>query len=184
MPKIIKDIEDTIFEKAKELFCLKGYDKVDMKTLAEHCNIAVGTLYNYYPNKKRLYLDVVTFSWKSTFERLKEIKETKETKDYIRNIVEILYDDICNRKGLGANIRRGSEYGDKDFIEVEKYIRQGIENAFLDLPKKSPFNSYKNLDKKITVFLISMIGPLVIHCPEEREENISIICESINVYYK
>lgn len=52
MPKIIKNLEEKIFNNAQKLFCENGYENVDMKTIAENCSIAVGTLYNYFPNKK------------------------------------------------------------------------------------------------------------------------------------
>ena len=52
-----------------ELFLENGYEGVDMKMIAKKCSIAVGTLYNYYPNKKELYIAILNESWNDTFKR-------------------------------------------------------------------------------------------------------------------
>ena len=46
MPKIIKNLEENIFNAAFELFSEYGYQDVDMKMIAKKVGIAVGTLYN------------------------------------------------------------------------------------------------------------------------------------------
>lgn len=59
MPKIIKDVEKTIRNCAIELFIEHSYADVDMRMISKKSGIAVGTLYNYYENKKQLYLSIL-----------------------------------------------------------------------------------------------------------------------------
>ena len=105
MPKVINDIEKNIFDTAMELFGDLGYDNVDMKMIANKTGIAVGTLYNYYPNKMQLYLSVLEDSWADT---LKKIDETSKLdispESKIKKYLEVLYDDIEARKGLGSEL--------------------------------------------------------------------------------
>ncbi|MCI6276070.1 MAG: TetR/AcrR family transcriptional regulator [Clostridium sp.] len=184
MPKILNDVEHLIFEKAEKLFGSRGYDNVDMKTLAANCDIAVGTLYNYYPNKKKLYIAVVLDSWKSTFKKLEQITFKDDTHDYIHKAIEILYDDVCKRQGIGNTMMRGSLEGDKEFSYVEEFINQGIKEVFAVIEKKSAFKEYKNIDNKLMFFVMSMIVTLAKGEPDDREENISLIFETMKVYYK
>lgn len=107
MPKVINDIEKNIFNAAMELFGDLGYDTVDMKMIANRAGIAVGTLYNYYPNKMQLYLDVLEFSWDDTLKKIDEnSKSDISPESKIRKYLEVLYDDIEDRKGLGSEIAK------------------------------------------------------------------------------
>lgn len=70
MPKIIKDIEERIFNAALKLFAERGYNKVNMKMVAKEAGIAVGTLYNYFPNKLGLFLSVLETNFKKPLKSL------------------------------------------------------------------------------------------------------------------
>lgn len=184
MPKILNDVDHLIFEKAEELFCSKGYDNVDMKTLAAECDIAVGTLYNYYPNKKELYLAVVLESWKDTFKKLEKIDTQIDSNNYIHKAIEILYDDVYNRQGIGNTMMRGSLEGDKEFKYVEEFIHESIKKIFKGVEKKPTFSKYKHIDDKLMFFLMSMIVTMAKGGPQDRDENISLILEATKAYYK
>lgn len=41
---------------ALELFATMGYDELKMETLASHCGVAKGTLFNYFATKETLFL--------------------------------------------------------------------------------------------------------------------------------
>ncbi len=105
MPKIIKNLDEKIFNVAWQLFTDSGYDNVDIKAIAKECNVAVGTLYNYYGNKRDLFLKVLEKSWNNTFTKLKK-EIFKEEKNDFKTIkfVKVLYADIKERKGLGTEI--------------------------------------------------------------------------------
>ena len=55
MPKLIKDIKIKILEASMDLFDSIGYENLSMRKISEKANIAVGTLYNYFPNKKKSF---------------------------------------------------------------------------------------------------------------------------------
>ena len=67
MPKLLPNLRQTLIEKAIELSRTGGLSGLKLRDLARECNIALGTLYNYYPTKDSLVLDVVQQFWQNCF---------------------------------------------------------------------------------------------------------------------
>lgn len=59
MPKIIENVRERIIEKAYNLFILEGYDQVNTSRIARECKIASGTLFNYFPTKWELLIEIL-----------------------------------------------------------------------------------------------------------------------------
>lgn len=105
MPKIIENLEDKIIKKSLSLFRKNSYKEVGMRTIAEEVGIAVGTLYNYYPNKWKLYIEVLEESWQETYQRLK--KNCKNVKgDYLKGFLQIFYFEMKDKKGIVRELFR------------------------------------------------------------------------------
>ena len=51
--------KDRIFSAAVELFNKQGFTNTSMQDIADQANLAVGTLYNYFPSKNDLLLDIM-----------------------------------------------------------------------------------------------------------------------------
>lgn len=51
MPKIIDDLEMRILEEARYQTLKFGYRHMTVRSVARACDIAVGTIYNYFPSK-------------------------------------------------------------------------------------------------------------------------------------
>lgn len=105
MPKIIENIEEEITQKALNLFKKGSYKKVSMRKIANEAGIAVGTLYNYYPNKFELYIEVFEESWKETYQILRDNCK-KQDKRYLKNFIEILYSEMKKRKFIVRELFR------------------------------------------------------------------------------
>ncbi|WP_425449280.1 TetR/AcrR family transcriptional regulator [Dethiothermospora halolimnae] len=176
MPKIIKNLEHKIFEVAFKLFGQYGYKGVDMKKIAKEVGIAVGTLYNYYPNKKQLFLSVFKKSWEDTFLQLEEtIKEQCGSKEKIVKFITILYDEVESRKGLGEELFREKAVED----EKRDYIRQKLISKLKILIEELIESKNIKLEKYmvtrlVETILVTTIGMLDAH-PQEREKNIEYI---------
>lgn len=127
MPKIIKDLDGIIFESAFELFGELGYKNTDMKKIAKKSNIAVGTLYNYYSSKEKLFLDVFKKSWKMTIQKIKFLKSDPnlELKDKFRGFIRIICEDVHLRKGMGKDLAQNQVFENNEdqikFIKEELY---------------------------------------------------------------
>lgn len=63
VPKVIDNLDDRILEKSRNILFEKGFQKMNMRSVAEQCNVAVGTLYNYYPSKEMLASAIMFRDW-------------------------------------------------------------------------------------------------------------------------
>jgi len=53
------EMKDRIFSAAVDLFNEKGFSNTSIHDIAENSNLAVGTLYNYFPSKNDLLLEIM-----------------------------------------------------------------------------------------------------------------------------
>ncbi len=63
MSRIIENPKELILSNAKEILYNEGYSKLSMRALSKACDIALGTIYNYYPTKKDLVIEMMTEYW-------------------------------------------------------------------------------------------------------------------------
>lgn len=184
MPKVINDIEKNIFNAAMKLFGDLGYGNVDMKMIANRAGIAVGTLYNYYPNKMQLYLNVLEFSWDDTLKKIDEnSKSDISPESKIRKYLEVLYDDIEDRKGLGGEIAKEKN------IDISKESKNMPFMAAIVLKFLEQINlieeeaGCKNKIKLVETLIVSI--PFMIKSyPQEREDNIDFLTQIIYKFIK
>lgn len=176
MPKIIKDVEDIIKKHAMKLFIDYGYEQVDMKMISKECEIAVGTLYNYYENKKQLYTLLLEESWQNTFYKLDNINELSiSSKEKIKNFITALYEDIESRNGLGkalvCNFTQALQRDEKVInlkqnllLRVEKLINSC--NAINDLSK------FNTIDNRLAESMLTVTITMLELYPTDKEKNI------------
>ena len=72
MPKIIPDIQTSIFESTKKLLEENGYTGLTLRKVAHDCGISVGTIYNYYPNKLILVWKIIENDWNLLYGTMQE----------------------------------------------------------------------------------------------------------------
>lgn len=63
MPKIIENLREQILIEAKKQLSEQGYEKTTIRSVAQECGIAVGTLYNYFKSKDILIASLVLEDW-------------------------------------------------------------------------------------------------------------------------
>lgn len=188
MPKIIKNVEDTIRNCATELFVEFGYTNVDMKMISKKSEIAVGTLYNYYENKKELYLSILKESWQITLNKLNDINEsTISFGEKLRKIIGTLYEDIEARKGLGKSLINTSISELKDDKEVNDLISSlilKVENFFNHTNKVEMLDKCSDINTKLAESLIiSTVTMLEFH-PHNKEDNIKFLFNFVSLALK
>lgn len=190
MPKIIHNIEQRIYDAALELFSDKGYDGVEMKAIAKEVGIAVGTLYNYYPNKRSLFINIFNESWSRTFNRLEPIKDKEDNPvSKIKDSITVIYDDVVNRKGLGSQVfsqQKGFLIEDSDTASELIDIKVKLIEAFTSLIKEASTSESIQLSEAVEIrfletLLIAMFGSMKQH-PDEREDNLDFLYKLIDKY--
>ena len=178
MPKIIHDLNKRIEQSALELFNAYDYNQVDMKMIAKKCNIAVGTLYNYYPNKKQLFIHIFECSWRKTSQALDKIYLLDlSPEEKLSQSIEVLYDDISQRKGMGKLIYNilSSKAMQEETTYLFSTIFSQLARLFDNFEKKSFSCSPTTLNIRLAKSLITQIQNAISSYPLEREENLHFI---------
>ena len=181
MPKRIANVNDKIIDSAIKLFSQKGYNNVKMSDIAVHSHIAVGTLYNYYKDKKSLFWIVIERHFDNIYSKLTNIVTTKE-KISITELITIIYDEITNMRGFSEELIV--------FSKEEEYNIKKLKSEFLTyIDKFLSKNRWKGQvefvdkyhDRLIFIILLTIIN-LSKEFPEEREKNIEFISDLIGKF--
>ena len=152
LARVIDDPKGLILETAQKILCKEGYAKLSMRNIAKEAGLAVGTIYNYYSDKKDLIVDMMEEYWKKYFKILKEIEVSEE--DFylkLRKIFHYLQDFIANFREIWLRVEF---YNSKDYVEAgiareEIYIDKYIKSIELLLIKEI-FNNKQELYDKIS----------------------------------
>ncbi len=176
MPKIIKDIKQTIMNSAINQFLLVGYDKVSMRSVAKDASIAVGTLYNHFPNKDNLFAVALHNHWQTTLEGLKiQILKKDDPIEKIEFFITARYDSMVSLKGLGRELFFKGLFDNKSnpLHMVVKEASEVLTDLMLDYYSVYNINDLM-LHRKVETILIAM-GHLVAKYPDEKENNIKYL---------
>lgn len=188
MPKLIKDIEKNILSSAIELFGEYGFAKVDMKMISKKMGIAVGTLYNYYPNKKDLFIKSFQKSWAGTFCKLNNVmREEVEPEEKIKNFLREVGVDSSIRKGVGREFFNKGNFNEKDRIIIEDIKDRAMNMLFQlinNLRQKRGFSEYKEMDDKMAYSLFNLLIHLSKNNSFSREDNVEFLFRLVDSFYK
>lgn len=179
MPKKIINLDEMIFKAAWKLFINNGYDNVDMKGIAKECNIAVGTLYNYYDNKKDLFLKVLEASWNNTFEKIETvISKDEDNIKTLEKVIKILYMDIKDRRGIGSNLLESESISkaENESIEnnINKKLYEYVINA-INIENNGEYNA-----KKLAHIILCNIVLVARFYPQDDDSNIEFLMKIVN----
>lgn len=185
MPKIIKDIDKTLQNCARELFMKYGYLNVDMKMISEKSEIAVGTIYHYYKNKQQLYLCVLGESWEETFLKLSEINSSGCTHNVkLCRLITTLYHDIKDRNGLGKVLLDNSVEELKTnsfFLELKRKLILSVCDILSSSDKNGgDFSGENTMDRMTEVLLVSIVALIDFH-PDDDTGNIDFLKQLFSV---
>lgn len=168
MARVIDDPKGLILDTAQKILCEEGYAKLSMRNIAKEADLAVGTIYNYYSNKKDLIIDMMEEYWKQYFKILKEIEASEE--DFylkLKKVFNYLQDFIVNFREIWL---RAEFYNSKDYVEagvareeiyIDKYIKSIelllIKEIFNNKPELYNKISSKELSEFISMNLIAIV---------------------------
>ena len=193
MPKIIENLDEEISKTALALFRDNSYQNVSMRKIASEVGIAVGTLYNYYPNKWELYIEVFEESWRETYEIL--INNCKKlNNDYLINYLEIISEEMQNKKPIVKELFRfiindleldKTEQKEKiNRVRFPKVLINQIYELFISILEKE-FKIELEKDDPNLYRLFTMIQtdiPLLQQNFEKESDNLQFLYDVINSY--
>jgi len=193
MPKIIENLDEEISKTALELFRDNSYQNVSMRKIAAEVGIAVGTLYNYYPNKWKLYIEAFEESWRETYEIL--LNNCKQlNNDYLINYLEIISEEMKNKKPIVRELFRfiindleldKTEQKEKiNRVRFPKVLINQIYELFISILEKEFKIELENEDADL-YRLFTMVQtdiPLLQQNFEKESDNLQFLYDVINSY--
>ncbi len=193
MPKIIENLEEEIAKTALELFRKNPYQSVSMRNIADQVGIAVGTLYNYYPNKWELYIEVFEESWRESYEILKTNCRNLD-KDYLINYLEVISKEMKSKKSIVRELFRyiinDLEIGEEEQKEKIKRVRfpkvliNQIYDLFISIIEKE-FEIELEKDDADLYRLFTMVQtdiPLLQQNFKDENDNLQFLYDVISSY--
>lgn len=134
--------QEEILERAYNLAASEGLQALSIRSVAQACDVSVGTIYNSYASKTELINDVVSRFWQHAFTETMDMVTSHNDKNFIT---------FCTT--LSASLKRALKAFKKDFLnelsalsttdrlsaqkrEQQSFIhaRDGIKRALLDDP--------------------------------------------------
>jgi AcrR family transcriptional regulator len=110
----MEDKKSEIFRCGKELFSSKGFKDTSVSDITKLAGIAVGSFYNYYPSKDKLFIEIFLHE----NEKLKRSFESVDIDtDPVKAILEML---SMNYNGLSSNPILKEWYNRDLFSKLEK----------------------------------------------------------------
>ncbi|OKP82483.1 TetR/AcrR family transcriptional regulator [Paenibacillus sp. P32E] len=121
----MEDKKTEIFNRGKELFSSKGFKDTNVSDITKLAGVAVGTFYNYYASKEKLFIEI----YLKENEKLKQsIMETVNPDDEpVKLLKEVM---ALNYSGMISNPILKEWYNRELFSKLEKefYEKGGIES--------------------------------------------------------
>ena len=123
MPKIIKDAKKRITDRAVQIFLEEGFEHVDIRRIAKDCQIGVGTVYNYFPNKTAIMTQVFQALWNDSFQLLDKLIESAEANaELLVEYAHALYREMAKKNGIGK-LLLWLEMSDRKHVQDLKDIK-------------------------------------------------------------
>lgn len=87
MPKLIENIRAQLLTEAQRQVAERGFAKTTIRSVAEACGIAVGTVYNYFPSKEMLVATILAEAWEKCLSQI-EAQDLTGPKCRLRGIYD------------------------------------------------------------------------------------------------
>lgn len=131
------ELKERILEIAAPLFLQEGFDQVDMRTIARRADIAVGTLYNYFPNKRVLFFEVFETGWEEVFNRINNLcSQKKSSQEKIKVFLEEFHKAVIERRGLGLELLKLSLETPEEKSRIRR-IEQNLKEQLSEMLNKT-----------------------------------------------
>lgn len=151
MAKIITDAPKRILHTAREVLESQGIDGLNMRTISQSCGIALGTIYNYYPTKADLLVELMADYWDEFLLGVEEtVREEKEIFTALHGIYDLQQRYISGFKnmwlvpalydvpeGIQKGVRKEEGYLERLTGQIEKLLIKAQAAGEISLKKEA-----------------------------------------------
>ncbi|MDO5293441.1 MAG: TetR/AcrR family transcriptional regulator [bacterium] len=161
MPKVIENLRETLLQEARKEMFEEGYQTFNIRQVAARCQVAVGTVYNYFPSKEMLAATIILEDWMKSLRQMKQ--KTKEETD-LETGLEIIYQELLAFEQLYHQIFISStaiysKYGSrKRHQKLREQLEQPIKQVVLQTKGETD------------PFIITFIAENLLGASQERTE--------------
>lgn len=162
---------DRLIEIAIEEFANKDYNSASISQIVRKTGIAQGSLYQYFANKKELYLYLLNLLMETKVAFLQSDRESQTPRDFFTYLTWIFERNLefdCAYPAL-SKLGYRAFYSEPPFLEVEQ-IKQASQQFMHQLVtmaiEQGDINS--KIDRDLAVFLIdTLIGAIPHYLPQK-----------------
>lgn len=167
----VEDKKILIYNFAKEVFSDKGFKDTNISEITKKAGVAVGTFYNYYPSKEKLFMDIfLEENEKLKVRCLKSLDLSQSPLEIIRHMLAL------NIEGMKENPILKEWYNKSVFEKIEQTYREenGLQtvnflyDSFLNLVNQ--WQTQGKMRKDIDSKTIMMIFAAIINVDTHKEE--------------
>jgi AcrR family transcriptional regulator len=144
MPKIIENPQAIILEHAGRILEEQGYEALSMRAIAKSCGIATGTIYNYFPTKRELLLQMMTDYWEMHFTVIDNLSAgRKDLFAKLKCVFDIMEKFVFRFRDVWAGMRQENENnnGAGNMHHSHDYMRRLVDLVELILVREEQCNS-------------------------------------------
>lgn len=131
MPKIIANVKEQLLEETKRQINERGYENTTVRSVAQECGVAVGTVYNYFKSKDMLIASFILKDWLICINDISSYPK-EDKKDYLSFIhLSLLrfsesHNSVFSSKEAGKLFKLA-------FAERHKQIREQLAGLILPI---------------------------------------------------
>jgi AcrR family transcriptional regulator len=197
MPRKIPDVEAKILRTSSKHFIQKGYVEVNMRDIATEAGTSVGTLYNYYPTKKALFMASRQIWMESFHEQTRtEIRSGEDPWAFLETLLFRLMDGLSHWSGLYDEFitTAKGELGAEDLEALQCQLKDDLFelvvepiNRLVGVVAEKTGVTVSLLDhpgQRAGLALVSLIKTLVRFYPAEREQNRAFMKQVLNDMFR
>lgn len=162
-PKQIRSIEKKrkIMEAGFRLFCEKGYYNTNTAEIAREAGVSTGIVYNYYSDKKDIFMEAITSYMNNQMQplyiRMEQFENMSSLSDMIRGLIDLIITSHSITRKAHDELTAMS-IADNDVREFNCKYEMDIANHIVDILKKKGITPTNPIEKALIA--MSMIEKL------------------------
>jgi len=149
-------------------FAANGYDKASINRIVDHCQIAKGSFYQYFRNKKDLFKYILERAYEEKLKFMSPVMENPEAHDFFTLLKELYMSGLkfgeANPKlmAIGNQLLKNKDHAVyQEILGESKPLANGIFKNLLELAI-SRGEVRENIDVKFISFLITSMNVSII----------------------
>ena len=132
--------KDRILKYGFQLMCEKGYHSVDCIEIAKSADVATGTVYRYFKDKREIFLEGLKNNYKEKLFPILEFKDKKIEKDNLHDIIKSIIDVSIKEHHISPIAHEeilAMEHSDKDVNKIFQEFELEATETLVDILEKN-----------------------------------------------